>query len=162
MHLRNDHAFRAVNDKSAVFRHQRHVAHIDILFFDVADGTGSRVFIDVPHNQAQRHTQRRGIGHAALDAFINVVFGLVQLVLHEFQFATAGKIFDRENRLQNFLQAGIGSFGCRNAYLKKLTVGALLYFNQIGHRCYCRNSSKILAYTLPSCKGFDHYRSPFS
>ena len=37
VHLTNDDALGAVHDERAVGRHQGHVAHINILFFDIAD-----------------------------------------------------------------------------------------------------------------------------
>ncbi len=37
VHLGDDHTLGAVDDKGAVVRHERHIAHIDILLLDVAD-----------------------------------------------------------------------------------------------------------------------------
>ena len=37
VHLRDDDALGAVDDEGAVVRHERHVAHVDILLLDVAD-----------------------------------------------------------------------------------------------------------------------------
>ena len=42
MHLRDDDALGAVDDERAVHRHQRHVAHIDVLLLDVLDGLARR------------------------------------------------------------------------------------------------------------------------
>ena len=99
VHLRYDNAFRSVHDECSRFRHQRHIAHINVLFLNVADRTGSRIFVNVPDNQTQRNAQRRGIRHTALDAFIYVIFGFVQFVLYEFKLAAAGKVLNRKNRL---------------------------------------------------------------
>jgi hypothetical protein len=42
---------------------------------------GRRFLVDIEHDQAQRHLQRRGIGHAALAALVDVVLRLFQLVV---------------------------------------------------------------------------------
>ena len=66
VHLADDHPFGAVHDEGAVMRHQGHVAHVDVLFLDVLDRPGPGGFIDIEHDQAQRHLQRCRIGHVAL------------------------------------------------------------------------------------------------
>ena len=121
MHLRDDDALGAVDDERAVVGHQRHVAHVDGLLLDVADRAGAGILVHVPDDQAQDDLQRRGIGHAALDALLDVVFRLFQLVIDELQPAAAGEVVDREDGLEHFLQPGMqsgcpgGTFICRNA-----------------------------------------------
>jgi len=41
--------------------------------------------IDLEHDQAQRHLERRSEGHAALAALVDVVFRRLELVFHEFE-----------------------------------------------------------------------------
>ena len=50
VHLGDDDALGAVDDESAVVRHQGHVAHVDVLLLDVADGTADRF----PHPRPRR------------------------------------------------------------------------------------------------------------
>ena len=85
MHLRDDHPLGAVDHEGAVVGHQRHVAHVDVLFLDVADRPRAGFLVDVPDDQAQRHLERRGIGHSTLLALLDVVLRLFELVLHELE-----------------------------------------------------------------------------
>ena len=90
---------------------KRHVAHVDVLLLDVLDGLGAGLGVDFEHDQAQRHLQRRGEGHAALAALVDVVLGLFELVADEFERGRSrekseiGKT-ERENGLQPFVRAG--------------------------------------------------------
>ncbi len=52
VHLGDDHALGAVDDESAVLRHQGHVAHVDVLLFYVTDRPRPGVLVDIPHDQA--------------------------------------------------------------------------------------------------------------
>ena len=92
MHLRDDHALGAVDDEGAVVGHERDVAHVDILLLDVLDRLGAGLLVDIEHDEAQRHLERRGIGHAALAALVDVVFRRLELVLDEFEHRGVGKI----------------------------------------------------------------------
>ena len=85
VHLGHDDALGAVHDERPVQGHQGHVAHEHVLFLDVLDRFGTGVFIDIEHDQAQRHLQRRGIGHVALLAFVHVVFRPFEFILHELE-----------------------------------------------------------------------------
>jgi hypothetical protein len=67
--------------------HERHVAHVDVLLLDVLDRLGAGLLVDIEHDQAQRHLERRGIGHAALAALVDVVFRRLELVADEFEHA---------------------------------------------------------------------------
>ena len=87
MHLRDDDALGAVDDEGAVVGHERNVAHVDILLLDVLDRLGAGLFVDIEHDQPQRHLERRGIGHAALAALVDVVFRRLEFVFDEFQHA---------------------------------------------------------------------------
>src|SRR3546814_15086865 len=75
---------------------QGHVAHVDVLLLDVADGARTGLLVDIEHHEAQRQLQRRGEGHAALLALVDVVFRLLELELHEFQRAEIGRASRRE------------------------------------------------------------------
>ena len=91
VHLADDDALGAVDDEGAVVRHQRHVAHIDVLLLDVADRARAGVLVDVPDDEAQRHLERRGEGHAALLALLDVVFRLFELVATNSSWARSEK-----------------------------------------------------------------------
>jgi hypothetical protein len=72
VHLRDDDALGAVDDEGAVLGHERHVAHVDVLLLDVLEDGRRYRSSTIEHDQAQRHLQRRRIGHAALTAFVDV------------------------------------------------------------------------------------------
>ena len=52
MHLGDNDAFSAIDDEGAVIGHERHIAHIDILFLDVAHRTAAGFLIHIPNDQA--------------------------------------------------------------------------------------------------------------
>jgi hypothetical protein len=105
VHLRDDDALGPVDDEGAVLRHQGHVAHVDVLLLDVLDRLGAGIGIDIEHDQPQRHLERRGEGDAALAAFVDVVLRLLERVLHEFEERGRGEVGDREDGLEDRLQA---------------------------------------------------------
>ena len=92
VHLRNDHALGAVDDERAVVRHERNVAHVDILFFDVLDRTRAGFLVNIEDDEAQRHLERRGVSHAALTALVDVVFRRLEFVFYELKLRRIGKI----------------------------------------------------------------------
>ena len=61
----------------------------------------------VPNDETQGHLQRRRVGHAPLLAFLDIVFRQFELVVDEFQGAPFREVLDRENRLENRLQAAV-------------------------------------------------------
>ena len=92
VHLRDDDALGAVDDEGAVHGHERDVAHVDVLLLDVLDGLRAGFLVDIEHDEAQRHLQRRSIGHAALAALVDVVFRRLEFVADEFQHRGAREI----------------------------------------------------------------------
>ena len=104
VHLGDDDALGAVDDEGAVRRHERHVAHVDVLLLDVLDRLGARLLVHIEHDQAQLHLQRRREGHVALHALVDVVLRRLELVAHELERRTPGEIGDREHRLEDRLQ----------------------------------------------------------
>ena len=105
VHLGHDDPLGAVDDEGAVRRHQGHVAHVDVLLLDVLDRARAGLLVDLEHDQAQRHLQRRGIGHVALHALFDVVLRMLELVLHELQRRGLVEVLDREDRLEDALDA---------------------------------------------------------
>ena len=148
MHLADDHTFGAIDDERAVVRHERHVAHVNRLFLDVANGAGARILVHVPHNQTQDDLQRRGIIHAPLNAFLNIVFRLFKLVIDELQAAAPGEVVDREDATEHFLQSRVGSAVGGDVHLQKALVAGPLHVDQVGHRRHFGNPAEALAYPL--------------
>ena len=105
MHLAHDNPLGAVHNKRTVWRHQRHVAHKDVLLFDVFDRFGTCIFVNFKHDQAQRHFQWRAVCHVTLLTLFNVILRLFQLVVDELKDRGFVKVFDRENRLEDAFDA---------------------------------------------------------
>ena len=113
--LRDNHALGAVVQERAGIRHQREIAHEDLLLFHLA-----RLFVQ----QACGDAQRRGIGGIALFAFLDGVFGLgIQAVVDEIQHKVAGIILDGGNIAEDLFQA----------LFQKPVVRVFLHLDEVRH-----------------------------
>ncbi len=133
VHLRDDHALGAVDDEGALVRHERDVAHIDVLLLDVLDRPGARFFLGLKDDQAQLDLQRRGIGHVALDAFLNVVLRVLELVGDVFQDGALVEVLDREHRLEDRLDALVVAQARARLALQELLIRSALNLDQVRH-----------------------------
>ena len=156
VHLRNDDALGAVDDEGAVIGHERNVAHVDILLLDVLDRTRARLFIDIEHDQPQRHLERRGIGHAALAALVDVIFRRLEFVLDEFELGRIGKIGNRKYRFENGLKPLVGTAAHRLLHQQELVVGCLLNLDEVRHLRHFLNCPEKLPYALATGKRLRH------
>ena len=129
--LADDDALGAVDDERPVVRHQRDLAEEDLLLLHVADRLGARLLVGVPHHQADGHLDRRGEGHAALAALIDVVFGLVERVADELDRGGLREVLDREDALEHALQADVLTLVQRDVLLQKLLVALLLDVDEV-------------------------------
>ena len=129
--LRHDHALGAVHHEGAVPGHQRDLAEVDLLLLHVLDGAGAALRVDVPDHQLDRHLERRGERHAALMALVDVVLGLAERVADELERGGLVEVLDREDRLEDRLQALILARLGRHVALQKLLVGPLLDVDQV-------------------------------
>ena len=127
-------------------RHERHVAHVDVLLLDVLDGLGAGLLVDFEHDQAQRHLERRGEGHVALPALVDVVLRRLELVLDEFEHRRAGEVGDREDRLEDGLQTLVRTAALRLVHQEELIVGGLLDLDQVRHLRDFADLAEGLAY----------------
>ena len=153
MHLRDDDALGAIDDEGAVIRHQGHVAHIDGLLLDVADRAGAGVFIKVPDDETEDDLQGRGEVQPALDAFLNIVFRVFQLVMDEFEAPAPGEIVNREDALEHFLQARVAAAVMRGGHLQERLVAGALHVDQVWHPCHFGDTPEALADTLLASEG---------
>ena len=131
VHLRYDNALCPVDEESAVMRHERHVAHIHVLFFNIEDRARFGVGVNLKHDQAQRHLHLRRIGNPALTAFFNVKFRIFQFVMHEVEFRCAGKILNRKNAAQRLFKTG--NITNRRVRAQELFIALALNLNEVGH-----------------------------
>ena len=92
--LRNDHAFRAVDDERAVFRHLGQIAHENFLIHH---------FVFHLVHEAHFHAEGQGIRSVAVAALFLVVLGLIaEAMIEEVQFEVIGIVGDRGKVLENF------------------------------------------------------------
>ena len=133
VHLRDDDALGAVDDEGAVVRHERHVAHVDILLLDVAHALRARLLVDVPDDQAQGDAQGCRIGHAALMAFLDVVLRLLELVLDEVERGAIGEVAHREDRAEHLLEPDQVALGRGRVHLQERVVGLPLHLDEVRH-----------------------------
>ncbi len=156
VHLRDDHPLGAVDHERAVVGHERNVAHVDILLLDVLDRLRARLLVDIENNEAERHLERRRVGHSALPTLVDVVFRGLELVFDEFELRRVGKIADREHRLEHGLQALIGTAADRLFHQQELIVGCLLNLDEVRHFCDFLDFPEKLANALATCKRLRH------
>ena len=143
--LGNDYPFGAIDYKRTVLSHYRNFAEIHFLLFDVANGAGTCVRVNIPNDELDRNLQGNSIGDAFLEAFFDVVFFFSQGVLDEFQRRRIGEILDGKNRPENSLQANVfaASSGGTSA-CKKSIVRLFLNLDQVRDPRDLGYSCKIL------------------
>ena len=153
MHLGNDDALGAVDDEGAVGRHERHVAHVDVLLLDVLHRLGLGVRIDFEHDQAQRDLERSREGHAALLALVDVELRLFEFVAHEFEHGLAGEVGDRKHRLEHGLQALVRAPALGLHHLQELIVAFALNLDEVRHFGHFDLPAKELAEAFAASGG---------
>jgi len=148
VHLGDDDALGAVDDEGAVHRHERDVAHVDVLLLDVLDRLRAGFLVDIEHDEAQRHLQGRSEGHAALAALVDVIFRRLEFVADEFQHRCAGEIRDRKYRAEDRLQTFVEPAALRLVHHQELVVGCLLNLDEVRHFRDFLDVSEKLAYAF--------------
>ncbi len=156
VHLRDDDPLGAVDDEGAVIRHERHVAHVDVLLLDVLDGARAGIRVHIEHDQAQRHLERGREGDPPLTALVDVVFGLLERVANELEQRGVRKIRNRENRLEDGLQALFRPSALRFIDHQELVVGCLLNLDEVRHLRHFQNFPEELANALPADQCIGH------
>ena len=129
-------------------RHERHVAHIDVLLLDVLDRAGAGLLVDIEHDQPQRDLERRGIGHAPLLALLDVVFRRLESVAHELELGAVSEILDREDRAEDGLQALVETPALGLLNHQELIVGLLLNLDEVRHLGHFVDPAEHLPQTL--------------
>ena len=150
VHLRDDDALGAVDDEGAVVRHERDVAHVDILLLDIEDGLGPRLRVDLEDDQAQRDPERRGVGEVALAAFLDVELGLLQRIADVFERGGAREVLDREDRLEGPLETGAQPLLLARTRLHEAFIGRALHLDEVGQRDHLLDPAEVLPNALTS------------
>ena len=159
VHLADNHALGAIDDKSSIVGHQRHIAHIDVLLLDAQDRTGFGVFVNVKDHELQGHPQGRRVGHAALLAFLNVVFGRFEGVAHIFERRRIREIGYWKNRLQSRFEARGQPRFFAPFRIEELIEGTLLHRDKVWHRGGCLDQPEVFPHPLPIGKRGFHASS---
>src|SRR5690606_34748053 len=94
--LAYDDTFGAIDDKRALFGHERKVSHEDLLLLDLA-----RLLVDQPDADLEGSRKR----HVAVFALFHVVFGLAQGVVDKLKDKIAGEILDRGDIAEHLKEA---------------------------------------------------------
>ena len=89
VHLRNDDTLGTIENKRTFVRHQRNVAHIDVLLLNVVNGLGAGSLVGIPDDQTQGSLNRSGIGHITLNTFVDIVLRLFKFIFDKLQFAVS-------------------------------------------------------------------------
>jgi hypothetical protein len=131
-----------VDDEGPVLGHDRDFPEVDLLLLDVPDGLGSLAV--VPGDQADGHLERRGVGHAPLQALLDVVLRLLERVPDELQRCRVVEILDREYGIEDGLKPDVLALLGLHIGLKEALEGLLLDLDQVGNLENRRNLRKAL------------------
>jgi len=156
VHLRDDHPLGAVDDERALVGHERDVAHVDVLLLDVLDGPGAGFLFHLEHDETELHLERRGIGHVALDAFLDVVLRLLELVGDIFEHRALVEVLDREDGLEDRLDALVATFAAAHFALQELFVGGTLNLDEVRHLHSFGDAAERLPDPLLAGEGLRH------
>ena len=129
--LAHHHPLGAIDNEGAVLGHHRQGAEIDLLLLDVPDGLGFGVRPQIVNHQAHPYLHGHFKGHAPLLAFVHVVLGISQPVLHELQGAHAGKIPNGKDALEYPLEAVVRARSRFHIFLQETMVGLFLHLDEI-------------------------------
>src|SRR5262245_40745310 len=129
--LRDDDPLGAVHHERAVLGHERDLAEVNLLLLHVLDRARAALRIDVPDHELHGDLQRGRERHAALMALVDVVLRLPEPVADELQRRRLVEVLDREDGLEDRLQALVLAALGRYAALEKLFVRALLDVDQV-------------------------------
>ena len=117
------------------------------------------LLVDLEDDQAQGHLQRRGIGHVALHAFLDVVLRLLELVVHELEHRGLVEVLDREDRLEDALQP-LAVLGHRPvAGVQEQVVAGLLNLDEVRHLRHFADLAVELANALVTGMRLSHARN---
>src|SRR5437899_3930951 len=120
MQLRNYHPLRPVDHKRPLRRHERDFTHVNFLFL--------RPLLLL---ELEGDMQRRAESLPFTLRFQGAQFWLADLVMTEIEGGLFVIALDRENLLEDSLQAIILAFGQRHVFLQKVDVRVQLNFDEI-------------------------------
>ncbi len=122
MQLADDDALGAVDDESALGRHEREFAHVYALFLDVL------VFAET-----EGDVEGSGEGLTFANAIEKADLGFTDFVFGKFKLDLFVVTFDRKNFVKNGLQSLIFPAVGSDLLLQKIAVGVALNLDEVGH-----------------------------
>src|SRR3954470_680072 len=143
MQLRHDHALGAVDDERPGSRHERNLAHVDLLLLHFLGRRLGRLLVH--DDQAHVGAQRARIGEAALLALLHVERRLAERIADELEPRVLRMADDREDRGERGLQALVATSLRRHVRLKKAGIGLELGRNEERHFLHDRPLREALA-----------------
>src|SRR5204863_5524312 len=99
--------------------------------------------------------------HAALAAFVDVIFRRFEFVFDEFEHRGIGEIRNRENRLEHGLQPLVGPPALRFLHQQELIVRRLLNLDEVRHLCDFLDFPEKLTNALATGECLRHYLLSF-
>ena len=154
MKLRNNDALGTINDEGTVVGHERNLAHVNVLLFDVLNGLRARLFII--NDETNLDAECAGIRCATQYAFVNVKYGGAQRVIHVLQSRASTVTDNGKNGPERCVQTVVAALIYRGVRLSELPVGIQLDGQQIGDIHHLRHGAKIFAKALLLCKRVSH------
>src|SRR6185503_20661300 len=103
--LADNDSLGAVDDERSEWREQRKLTEIDFLLDDVLRPLAA--FSLLEDDELQRRLERSRVGHVALDAFRDGVFGVPERVALELQREILVDVRDREQVLEDSLEPDV-------------------------------------------------------
>ena len=137
--LGDNDALRAVDDKSAVFRHHRNLSEEHVLFAHV-----------LAVLEAERGVQRPGVRVAVAERFSKGILLGTELVAHEIKHVAAVKARNREDFAENSLKTLVLTLRGRNIHLQEIVITLRLDLDEI------RRIVGILEFSEYFAFGFGH------
>ena len=144
MELADHDALGAIDDERAGVRHQRDLAEVDLLLFDVAHDAFTAVARVVDH-QLGRDLDRRGVRHAALAALFDVVLRLLEVVAYEDELTRPVEVFDGKDAPEHRLEPDLCPLALRDIGLEELVVRRFLNVDEVGYLDDFPNTPEMLA-----------------
>ena len=132
--LADDDTLRTVVDEGTRVGHEREIAHEDLLLLYLAG-----LLVQQPGGNAQG----RRVGSVAFLALFDGVFGLSQMIIHEFQSQIAGEVLNGGNVAENLFQT----------LVQKPAVRVLLHLDEVGHGDNLIDAGKVHAFGFARVMG---------
>ena len=83
MKLTDDYSLSSVDHECSALCHEGDFAEVYNVFLEGAEVASSCLWVNVPEDQLNRYTKRRGPSHASVPTLVHIVFGGAKVVRNE-------------------------------------------------------------------------------